>query len=165
MTNPSRSSPASSPNSPDEDGEHGTPRSRRGCGSPAASGRIAAAIIGASDESGPRTRMRLGPNDRVGEERDDRGVEAVDRRQAGGLGIRHPDRDEHRGQDQPRREVPQQPLRTVVAQGVEAGQPAPDPPLVGRAADAQQWSWFRPGRSACAIYLVTAIDLRKSDRL
>ena len=74
--------------------------------SPRASGATVAAMIAASDESGPTTRIRLGPNTRVQEQRDDRRVQAGDRGQAGGLGVAHPDRDEDRRQDEARRRCP-----------------------------------------------------------
>ena len=58
-------------------------------------------MIGASDESGPSTRIRLGPNSGIDEQRDDRRVQARDGRQAGRLGIAHADRDEDRREDEP----------------------------------------------------------------
>jgi hypothetical protein len=57
---PSFSRPAATPNTPARIASTAATLTAR-CGSPAASGTTAAAIIGASEESGPSTRMRLGP--------------------------------------------------------------------------------------------------------
>ncbi len=68
------------------------------------SGTIAAKISGDTDESGPRTRIREGPIERVAEEAGDRGVEPGDRREAGefcvGHALRHEDRREHGAGDE-----------------------------------------------------------------
>ena len=68
------------------------PGRRPGHGLPSAParGRIVAAIIGPSDESGPSTRIREGPSSGVPDEAEDRRVEAGDGRQPGQLGIGHP---------------------------------------------------------------------------
>ena len=74
-------------------------------GSPvAASGTIAAKINGDTDESGPSTRTRDGPNS-VADEASDRGVQAGDRRESGELGVCHALRYEYRDQHQPGDEV------------------------------------------------------------
>ena len=58
--NPKRSRPAATHSTPAMTAS--MPASATACsGSPAARGMIVAAISGASDESGPRTRIRLGP--------------------------------------------------------------------------------------------------------
>ena len=58
--NPKRASPASTHSAPDRMAS--MPPKATACASvPAAKGRIAAAIRGARDESGPRTRILLGP--------------------------------------------------------------------------------------------------------
>ena len=93
---------------------------------PRASGATVAAMIAASDESGPSTRIRLGPKTRVEQQRDDRRVQAGDRRQAGRLGVAHPDRDEDRGKDEPGDEVGGQPRPFVGSRDAESGDQAQD---------------------------------------
>ena len=62
-----------------------------------------------------------GPEDGVEQQRDDRGVQAGDGRQAGGLGVAHPDRDQDRGQDEARDDVGRQPRPLVGASDPDAG--------------------------------------------
>ena len=61
VTSPRRSSPNAMPNAPEISASAAASSVAR-LGSAAASGAIVAAMIAASDESGPRTRIRLGPN-------------------------------------------------------------------------------------------------------
>ena len=79
---------------------HARQRPRRASGRRADSGSTTARITAASEESGPSTRMRLGSEQRVGEQRDDRGVQAVDSRDARSHRVGDADRHQHRGQHQ-----------------------------------------------------------------
>ena len=71
----------------------------------AASGMIAAATSGETAESGPRTRIRDGPEQEVHDQRHERRVEPGDRRHARELGVRHALRHEQRGEDDARDDV------------------------------------------------------------
>ena len=125
--NPNRASPASDAQHAREDREHAGQGDGLRLGSPAARGTIAAAISGASEESGPRTRIRLGPNEGVRDQRNDRRVEPVDGGQARRLRVAHAGGDQQRGEDEPGDEVAGQPGPLVGAEGPGAGEPPPDP--------------------------------------
>ena len=88
------------------------------------SGAIAAKISGDTDESGPSTSTRDGPEERVADEAGDRRVEPGDRRQAGQLGVGHALRDQDRGQHDAGDEVGAQP-RVAGTPRTDAGRPAP----------------------------------------
>ena len=88
------------------------------------SGTIAAKMSGPSDESGPSTRTREGPKQRVADETGHGRVEAVHGRQAGKLGVGHALGHEDRGQDDARDEVGAQPAALVLRQQRDPRHPA-----------------------------------------
>ena len=87
-------------------------------------GRIVAAIIGPSDESGPEHQDPRRPEHGVADQAQDRGVQAGDRRQPGELGVRHPLRHEQRGQHHAGDHVAAQPRRLVARQRPDPGERA-----------------------------------------
>ena len=92
-------------------------------GSPSAPsrGRIAAAISGASAESGPSTRMREGPSAAYANERDRRRVQTGHGRQARQFRVRHSLGNEQRGQHQACENISAQPSSLVLAHELEPG--------------------------------------------
>ena len=87
------------------------------------SGVIAAKISGDTDESGPSTRTRDGPEERVADEAGDRRVEPGDRREPGQLGVGHALRDEDRREHEAGDEVGAQPRSLVRPGGAHARHP------------------------------------------
>ena len=81
------------------------PARRPGPSRPPASGTIAAAMIGTSAESGPRTRIRDGPSSAYATSGTIVAYRPTIGRQAGRLRVAHPGRDEDRGQDDPGEQV------------------------------------------------------------
>ncbi len=102
------------------------------------SGVIAARISGETEESGPSTSTRDGPEHRVAHEAGDGGVEPGDRGQAGELGVRHALRDEDRREHEAGDEVGTHP-----AAAGTSGRPRPRAPTV-RAT----WPGSMPDRAA-----------------
>ena len=118
--------------------------------SPSASGRIDAAMMGASDESGPEHQDAGGPEDRVRDQRHDRGVEARLGREPGHLGVAHARRDEQRRDDEAGADVRPQPRRLVRPRRADAGQPPIDP-AHRHLESLRSTSWRIAGGSCAAI--------------
>ena len=71
----------------------------------------------------PQHQDAAGTEQRVGEQRDDRGVQAVDSRDARSHRVRDADRHQHRGQHQAGHQIVRQPGGFVPAEDLQSGQP------------------------------------------
>ena len=92
-------------------------------GSPPAaiSGKIVAAIIGPSEESGPSTKIRDGPNTAYPSQAQNRRIQPGNRRQPRQLRIRHPLRHQQRSQHNTRDDILDQPPALVRPDRLQAG--------------------------------------------
>ena len=120
-------------------------------GSPAESGSTTARITGGERGIRPQHQNAAGTEQRVGEQRDDRGVQAVDSRDARSHCVGDSDRHQHRGQHQAGHQIVRQPGGFVPAQDLQSGQPTL--PAVHRKWFLFDLAFIRNRRVGARIYL------------